>query len=136
MLKNDNFSKCTIWSTDQEFFYLIEKLCSVLKIFKYCIYNHLMTYHISDVMMSISTWDKVHFWIYLLNHNSWSHQTWPVDRYQQDQSFPVILWTILRTGTRFRVLFNLLNNQICQDFCFYSFEKLNKWQLKKAYVSH
>ena len=29
-----------------------------------------MIYQICDVMMSISTWHKVHFWIYILNHNS------------------------------------------------------------------
>ena len=51
----------------------------------FCIFNHPMIYQISDVTMSISTWDKVHFWIYLLNHKSWSHQTWPVDRYKQGQ---------------------------------------------------
>ena len=50
----------------------------------FCIFNHPMIYQISDVTMSISTWDKVHFWIYLLNHNS-CHQTWPVDRYKQGQ---------------------------------------------------
>ena len=51
----------------------------------FCIFNHPMIYQICDVTMSISTWDKVHFWIYLLNHKSWSHQTWPVDRYKQVQ---------------------------------------------------
>ena len=34
----------------------------------FCIFNHPMIYQISVVTMSISTWDKVHFWIYLLNH--------------------------------------------------------------------
>ena len=43
-----------------------------------------MIYQICDAMMSISTWDKVHFWVYLLNNNL-SHQTWPVDRYKQGQ---------------------------------------------------
>ena len=28
-----------------------------------------MIYQICDVMMTIKTWDRVHFWIYLLNHN-------------------------------------------------------------------
>ena len=31
-------------------------------------------YQICDVMMSVSTWDRVPFWICLLNHNSWSHK--------------------------------------------------------------
>ena len=26
-------------------------------------------------------------WIYLLNHNFLTHQTWPVDRYKQGQYF-------------------------------------------------
>ena len=39
-----------------------------------------MIYKICDVMMSISTWDRVHFWIYLLNHNSWTLKKtlWPL----------------------------------------------------------
>ena len=49
------------------------------------------------VMMSISTWDRKHFWKYLLNHNSLSHQTWPPDRYKQVQYFLWIFWTIWRT---------------------------------------
>ena len=32
--------------------------------------------HDEHVMMSISTWDRVHFWIYLVNHNSLTYQTW------------------------------------------------------------
>ena len=51
----------------------------------FCIFNHHMIYQICDVTVSISTWDKVRFWIYLLNYNSWSHQTWPFDRYQPGQ---------------------------------------------------
>ena len=48
----------------------------------FCIFNHPMIYQICDVMMSISTWDKAHFWIYLLNHNSVTHQTWSIGRYK------------------------------------------------------
>ena len=44
-----------------------------------------MIYQICDVMMSISAWDRVHFWIGLLNHNSLSNQTWSIDRYKQGQ---------------------------------------------------
>ena len=44
-------------------------------------FNHLTIYQICKVMMSISTWDRVHFWIYLLNHNSLSLHAWPTDRY-------------------------------------------------------
>ena len=49
------------------------------------IFNHSMIYQICDVTMNISTWDNLHFWIYLLNHDSWSHQTGSVDRYKQGQ---------------------------------------------------
>ena len=48
---------------------------------------YFMIYQISDVMMSIGTCDGVHFWIYHLNHNSLSHQTWPTDRYKQEHNF-------------------------------------------------
>ena len=41
-----------------------------------------MIYQMCDVMMRISTWNRVHFWIYILNHNSLSHQT---DKYEQGQ---------------------------------------------------
>ena len=47
----------------------------------FCIFVHSMIYQICDIMMNIGTWDRVHFWIYLLNCNSLSHQTWPIDRY-------------------------------------------------------
>ena len=49
----------------------------------FCIFNHFMIYQICDIMMSISTWERIHFWLYLLNHNSLSHQTWPNGRYKQ-----------------------------------------------------
>ena len=34
-----------------------------------------MIYQICDIVMSISTWDRMHFWVYLLNHKVLSHQT-------------------------------------------------------------
>ena len=88
------------------------------------------------------TWDKVHFWIHLLNHKSWGHQTWSVDRYNQVQKFSVIFWTIWKTGVRFQVLFNL---PTCSNYSitkyakipvFHFFEKVNKGQLKMVYVNH
>ena len=106
------------------------------------IFNHAMIYQICDVTMSISTWDKVHFWIYLLSLKSWNHQTWPVDRYKQGQKFSVIFGTIWETGTRFQVLFNLAT---CPNYSitkyakipvFHFFEKVNKGQLKMVYVNH
>ena len=49
----------------------------------FCTLNHPKIYKISDVMMSISSWDRLHFWIHLLNHSLLSHQTWSIDRYKQ-----------------------------------------------------
>ena len=97
---------------------------------------------ICGVTMSISTQDKVHFWICLLNLNSWSYQTWLVDRYKQGQQFSVIFWAIWRTGARFQVLFNLAtcpNYSLtkCQDSsASFFFEKVNEEQLKMLYVNH
>ena len=34
-LQNDNLSKCVISDTDKEFFYFVEKLCSIPKILKF-----------------------------------------------------------------------------------------------------
>ena len=44
-----------------------------------------LTIQLCDVKMSISTRDKVQLHIYLLNHNSLSQQTLPIDRYKQGQ---------------------------------------------------
>ena len=38
----------------KKFFYFVEKLCSVLEIFKFCVFNHPLIYKICDVMMNIS----------------------------------------------------------------------------------
>ena len=46
-----------------------------------CIFNHPLWYQIFNIMARISTWDKVHFLIDLLNHNSFINQTWVIDRY-------------------------------------------------------
>ena len=32
----------------------------------FCIFKHPEIYYICDIIMIISTWDRVHFWIYLL----------------------------------------------------------------------
>ena len=89
-----------------------------------------------DVMMSIGTWDSVHFWIYLLNHNLLSHQTWPVDRYKQGQQFSGIFWKIWRNVAKFRAIFNLatcsyysLTNYVMIPV-FHLFQKVNMGQFK------
>ena len=72
-LQNDNFSKSVIWGTGCKFFYFEEKLWKLFHsqdIELFFIFNHVMIHQMCDVMISISTWDTVHFWIHLLNHNS------------------------------------------------------------------
>ena len=66
----------------KNFFILKKNYVSFSRYSSFCIFNHLMIYQICDVTVSISTWDNLHFWIYFLNHNSWSHQTRSVDRYK------------------------------------------------------
>ena len=60
-------------------FLFCREVMSVLKIFSFLHFNHLMIYQICDVMKSISTWDKVHFRKYFLSHSWLSHQTWSID---------------------------------------------------------
>ena len=102
---------------------------------RFCIFNHPMIYHNCD-LISISAWDRVHFWIHLLNYNSFSQQTWPFNRYKQLQWFSGILWIIWRTGTNFHVLFNLATcsnysiTNYAKIWVFHFFEKMNKGHLK------
>ena len=101
-----------------------------------CIFSHPKTYQICDVMMGIAAWDKVHFWIYLLNHKSLRHHTWPTDRYKQGQQFLGTFRTMWRTGPKFQALFSLRS---CSSYLitnyvkiplFHFFEKKNKSYLK------
>ena len=90
----------------------------------FCIFNHRMIYQICYIIC-ISTWDRVHFWVYLLNHNPISHHTWPTDRYKQGQYFSAIFRTI-RTGAKFQVLSNLAN---CFKYSTTSYVKiLKRWK--------
>ena len=102
-----------------------------------------MIYQICYVIVSIRTNDRVHFWTYLLNHNnSLSHQTWPNDRYKQEQQFSGIVWKIWRTGDKFQDFFNLAT---CSNYSinnydkipvFHYFEKVNKGRLKMLNVNY
>ena len=74
---------------------------------RFCIFNHPMNYKICDVMVSIRTWNRIHFWIYLLNLNSITRQTCSIDRYKQRQYFSKIFRGIWRTGAKFQALFTL-----------------------------
>ena len=102
----------------------------------FCVFNHIMIYQICDVMMSISIWDRVRFWIYLLNNNSLTHQTSSINRYKQGEYFSGIFCTIWRTGAKFQTLFNLAT---CSNYSitnyvkfsvFHFFERGNKGNLK------
>ena len=95
-------------------------------------YNYTMIYQIFDVMINISIWGRVHFWVYCLNYNSLTHQTWSIDRYKQGEYFSEILWTIWRTGANFQAFFNLAT---CSNYSvtsyvkflvFHYFERVNK----------
>ena len=80
----------------------------------FCVFNDPMIYQVCDVMMSISTWNRVHFRIYLLNRNLLSHQTWSIDTYKQGQYFSGIFEQI-PGPFQFSNLLQVLNNQLCQD---------------------
>ena len=95
-------------------------------------YNYTMIYQIFDVMISISIWGRLHFWVYCLNYNSLTLQTWSIDRYKQGEYFSEILWTIWRTGANFQAFFNLAT---CSNYSvtsyvkflvFHYFERVNK----------
>ena len=65
-------------------FFISQKIYApFLRYSSFCIFNHPVIYQICDVMMNISTRDRVHFLISLLNQNSLSKQTWQIDRYKQ-----------------------------------------------------
>ena len=124
-------------------FYILQKsYVPFSRCSSFSIFYHPMIYQICDVMMSSSTWDRVHFWMHRLNHNLLTHQTWPTDRYIQGQKFSWIIWTIWRTGAKFQVLFNLVT---CSNYSiinyakipvFYFFEKVNKGHLKILNINY
>ena len=98
-------------------------------------------HRVCNLSRNVNTWDWVYFWIYLLNHNSLSYQTWPIDRYKQKQYFSEIFWMIWRTGAKFQALFNLAT---CSNYSttnyvkfqvFHFFERVNKWELKTININ-
>ena len=102
----------------------------------------ILIFQICDVMMSISTWDTVHFFIYLLNHNSLTYQTWSFDRCKQGQYFSKIAWKISTTGAKFQALFNLAT---CSNYSIINyvkfavigfFESANNGELKKVNINY
>ena len=75
-----------------------------------------------------SFWGKVafevHFWIYLLNHNSLTHQTWPLDRYKKGQYF------YLATSSNYSIA------NYAKFPVFHLFQKVNKGELKMVNISN
>ena len=114
----------------KKFFILWKSYVPFSRYSSFRVFNQLMIYQICDLIMSISTQDRVHFWMYLLN--SLSHHTWSTDRYKCVQYFSGIFWRIWRTVVKFQVLFNLAT---CSNYSiisyvkipvFHFFEKVNK----------
>ena len=104
----------------------------------FCIFNHPMIYQICDVIMSIY---RVHFWIYLLNYNSLSHQTWPINRYKDNkiqESFEQFRGLRLISMSFFNVAtcFNYSITNYVQILMFHFFEKVNKEHLKMVNVNY
>ena len=106
------------------------------------IFNHLMIDQICDVMMSISIWDRVNFWISFLSHNSLTHQTWSTDRYKQGQYFFEIFLTIWRTGAKFQALLDLATGSSYSITNYVKFpvfhfcESVNKGELKMVNINY
>ena len=102
----------------------------------------ILIFQICDVMMRISTWDTVHFLIYLLNHNSLTYQTWSFNRYKQGQYFSKIVWKISKTGAKFQALFNLAtcSNYSITNYVKFAvivyFESVNNRELKKVNINY
>ena len=52
-----------------------------------CVLNHPFNLESCEVMMIISTRDRVCFWMNLLNRKSFGYETWPTNRYIHGQYF-------------------------------------------------
>ena len=135
-----------IWGTGLEFFYFGEFTLSYFMFLSQDIQVFIFLTISWFTKSTMSWWALVHktvrFWIYLWNHNSLIHQTWPSDRHKQKQWFSRIFWTIWRTKAKFQVLFDLgtcFNNSITSHVMipvFNFFEKVNKEHLKMVRTNY
>ena len=85
---------------------------------------------------SVTSWwvlvhETVHFWIYILNHNSLTHQTWSIDRCKQGQYFSKIFWATQRTGAKFQALFNLAT---CSNYSRTNYVKFSVLHFLKGWI--
>ena len=101
------------------FFFISLFLFPFLRYSSFCIFNHPMIYQIYDITMSVSTWDTLHFSIYLVNRNSLSHQICPINK--QTKKFSGIFRTIWRNRAKFQVLFNLAT---CTNYSITTYVKI------------
>ena len=69
-LENENFWKCTLWDAIQG-----KTMLRSWDIHFIHISNLFISYESCDVMKSIRTRRRIHFWIYLLNRKSFVHET-------------------------------------------------------------
>ena len=102
-----------------------------------CIFNNPKIYRgcIWYSWMSISTWDSVHSWIYLLNHNSLTIKLGQMIDITKGKIFSEIFWTIWTTGAvpgpfQFSNMLQLLNNQYVKFPVLHFLEMMNKGELK------
>ena len=71
---------CHMRSMLRIFSVIVKSYFTFSRYLSFYIFNNPMIYQICEIMISISTWDRVQFGINLLNHNSLSHQTLPINR--------------------------------------------------------
>lgn len=83
-----------------------QKTVSFFETFIFVNSSRLKNFQSCFIMVSISTWEGPHFWVYLVNHYSLGYEIWSANRYNEERYFSEILWKILRTGT-FQALFKL-----------------------------
>ena len=132
---------CYLWHILRIFLFRRKVMFHSWDIHFFCIFNHPMIYKIFDVMMGISIWAWVHFWIYLLNENKLSHQTLAIDRHKQGQYSSWNFWIIWRTGAKSWVLFNLPTGSKYSTANYIKIpvlvlEKVNKGQLKMVNINY
>ena len=105
----------------------------------FCIFNHPIVYQICDVVMSISTWDRSHFWISFKPHLIKSPNL-VNDRHKQGQYFSKIFLNDVKCLGQ--VLFNLAT---CSNYSitkyvkfsvFHFFERVNNGDLKMVNINH
>ena len=98
---------------------LLLKICYLRNRLRIFLFSRKAIFHSLDIQVfvfltipsfskSVMSWwvlvhERVHFWVYLSNYNSLSHQTWVTDRCKQGQYFSGVFWTIWRTGPKFQV---------------------------------